>query len=64
MALVLGPFRGLSFSERIGGSGPRGLWPSGLRCHPPVDAAGRWPLDQQVENLLYGRGGGRLLGGT
>ena len=29
------------------------LW--GVRCRSTVDAAGRWPLDQQVENLLYGR---------
>jgi len=25
--------------------------------HPTVDSAGRWPWDQQVENLLYERPG-------
>ena len=29
--------------------------PWGVRCRSTVDSAGRWPLNQQVENLLYGR---------
>jgi hypothetical protein len=29
--------------------------PWGVRCRSTVDSAGWWPLDQQVENRLYGR---------